>query len=70
MRAIRLEGVGQLAVRDLETPVPGEGDLLVRVEACGICGTDRHLFHGEFPSRPPVTLVTSSPARWKPSDPA
>jgi L-iditol 2-dehydrogenase len=30
--------------------------LLVRVEACGICGTDRHLFLGEFPSRPPVVL--------------
>ncbi len=28
----------------------------MRVDACGICGTDRHLFHGEFPSNPPVTL--------------
>ncbi|KQQ79852.1 zinc-dependent alcohol dehydrogenase family protein [Aureimonas sp. Leaf324] len=56
MQAIRLEGVGELAVRETAKPVPGEGDLLVRVEACGICGTDRHLFHGEFPSRPPVTL--------------
>ncbi|RUY87507.1 zinc-dependent alcohol dehydrogenase family protein, partial [Mesorhizobium sp. M7A.F.Ca.CA.001.10.2.1] len=29
--------------------------LLVRIEACGVCGTDRHLFHGEFPCTPPVT---------------
>ncbi len=56
MRAIRLEGVGALAVREMARPVPGPNDLLVRVEACGLCGTDRHLFHGAFPSRPPVTL--------------
>jgi threonine dehydrogenase-like Zn-dependent dehydrogenase len=34
----------------------GTGDLLVRIEASGICGTDRHLYRGEFPCRPPVTL--------------
>lgn len=56
MKAVRLEQVGQLRLRDVEKPHAGPGELLVRVEACGICGTDRHLFHGEFPARPPVTL--------------
>lgn len=56
MKALRLESVGNLFVRDVEKPVAGPGDLLVRVEACGICGTDRHLLHGEFPSKPPVTI--------------
>lgn len=56
MRALRLEAIGELFVREVEKPVPGPGDLLVRVEACGVCGTDRHLLHGEFPSKPPVTL--------------
>lgn len=56
MRALRLESVGNLFVREVDKPVPGPDDLLVRVEACGICGTDRHLFLGEFPSRPPVTI--------------
>lgn len=56
MKAMRLESIGNLFVREVETPVPGPEDLLVRVEACGICGTDRHLLHGEFPSTPPVTL--------------
>lgn len=56
MRAVRLEAVGRLALRDVPEPVPGPGEVLVRVEACGICGTDRHLLHGEFPSAPPVTL--------------
>jgi L-iditol 2-dehydrogenase len=56
MKAIRLEAVGQLFVRDVEKPVPGPGQMLVRIEACGICGTDRHLYLGEFPAAPPVTL--------------
>lgn len=56
MKALRLEAIGDLFVREVDTPSPGPGDLLVRVEACGICGTDRHLLHGEFPSMPPVTI--------------
>lgn len=56
MKAVRLEAVGSLFTRELALPVPGPDDLLVRVEASGICGTDRHLFHGEFPCKPPVTL--------------
>lgn len=56
MRALRLEAVGRLALRDLPDPVAGPGEVLVRVGACGVCGTDRHLYRGEFPSRPPVTL--------------
>lgn len=56
MKAMRLEAIGNLFVREVEKPAPGPDDLLVRVEACGVCGTDRHLLHGEFPSAPPVTL--------------
>lgn len=56
MKAIRLEAINQLFVRQLKTPVPADGEILVKVNAAGICGTDRHLFHGEFPCRPPVTL--------------
>lgn len=56
MKAMRLESVGNLFVRDVEKPRPGPDDLLVRVEACGVCGTDRHLLLGEFPSKPPVTI--------------
>ena len=56
MKAVRLEATGKLVLSDVQRPEPRTGELLVRVEACGICGTDRHLFLGEFPSRPPVTL--------------
>jgi L-iditol 2-dehydrogenase len=40
MRAARLHGVGDLRVEEVAAPEPGPGDLLVRVEACGICPTD------------------------------
>jgi 2-desacetyl-2-hydroxyethyl bacteriochlorophyllide A dehydrogenase len=56
MKAMRLEATGKLFTREVEKPEGGADDLLVRVEACGVCGTDRHLFHGEFPCTPPVTL--------------
>ncbi|TIX74819.1 MAG: iditol 2-dehydrogenase, partial [Mesorhizobium sp.] len=56
MKAVRLEGVGNIALREVGKPAAGPDDLLVRIEACGVCGTDRHLFHGEFPCMPPVTL--------------
>jgi L-iditol 2-dehydrogenase len=56
MKAIRLEAVNNLFVRDFQKPHPGPDEVLVRVEASGVCGTDRHLYHGEFPCRPPVTL--------------
>ena len=33
---------------DLPTPRPGEGELLVKVGACGICGSDLHLYQWEL----------------------
>ena len=40
MRAARLHGVGDLRIETLEVPRPGPRELVVRVEACGICPTD------------------------------
>jgi L-iditol 2-dehydrogenase len=56
MRAARLQAVGDVAVVQVRKPTPGLGEVLVRVLAAGICGTDRHLYKGEFPCAPPVTL--------------
>jgi len=56
MRAARLEGVDDLRMRQVAAPEPGLGEVVVRVEACGVCGTDRHILHGEYPAAPPVTL--------------
>ncbi|MDO9638619.1 MAG: zinc-dependent alcohol dehydrogenase family protein [Pseudotabrizicola sp.] len=56
MQALRLYGTHDLRLDEVPEPVPGPGEVLIRVEAAGICGTDRHLYLGEFPSTPPVTL--------------
>lgn len=56
MRAVRLFGIDDLRLSAPPEPEPGPGELLVRVEAAGICGTDRHLARGEFPCTPPVIL--------------
>jgi L-iditol 2-dehydrogenase len=56
MRAVQLQAVGRLEMVAVDTPRPGPGEILARVLAAGICGTDRHLFKGEFPCTPPVTL--------------
>ncbi|ENN88781.1 sorbitol dehydrogenase [Rhizobium freirei PRF 81] len=56
MRSVRLEAVGSLTMRDVERPNAGPGELIVRVLAAGICGSDRHMFKGEYPTAIPVTL--------------
>lgn len=40
MRAARWHRAGDIRVEDIPVPVPGDGELLVRVERTGICGTD------------------------------
>ncbi len=59
MKAVRFLGPGQpVAVQDVPDPVPGPFDVVVRVEACGICASDLHLIHGEMPPvvPPPLTM--------------
>ena len=56
MKAVRLLSVGQLVLAEVPKPTPSPGDILVRIEAVGICGSDRHMFKGEFPTAKPVTL--------------
>ena len=56
MKAVVLSAVDNLALLDVEKPKPGIKECLVKVLACGICGTDRHIYHGEYPSAKPVIL--------------
>ena len=46
MRAGVLFGVERVEVRDVPLPVIREHDVLVRVSAVGLCGTDAHIFAG------------------------
>ena len=56
MKAVVLSAVNALAIAEVEKPKPGSKECLVKVLACGICGTDRHIYHGEYPSTKPVIL--------------
>ena len=49
-------GVGHVELRDIPAPEPGPGQVLIRVKAAGICGTDLHIYHDEFKTVPPVVL--------------
>src|ERR1700722_4383966 len=56
MRAIVLDRPGSFRVAEVPDPTPAPGQVVVKVDACGICGTDLHIMDGEFPPTPyPIT---------------
>ena len=50
MRALLVDGPGSAGVTDVPEPVPGPGEVLVAVEAAGICGSDVELLNGRRPA--------------------
>jgi L-iditol 2-dehydrogenase len=57
MQAMVLEQYGRLDLRDLPQPAPGPGEVLIRVAACGICGSDVHGYDGSSGRRiPPIVM--------------
>ncbi|SER37067.1 zinc-dependent alcohol dehydrogenase family protein [Microlunatus flavus] len=47
-RAVVYDEPRRFTVRDVETPAPGPGQVVLRVLVAGVCGTDLHLHDGEF----------------------
>ena len=58
MKALVKFGKGRegMELRDVPMPVIKEGELLVKILAAGICGTDLHIMNDEFPAIMPVTI--------------
>ena len=56
MRAVRFHSRENLSLDLLPVLDPQPGELRIRPLAVGVCGTDSHIFHGEFPVRPPRVL--------------
>src|SRR4051794_41641785 len=57
MKALVYTGPHALECRDEAEPLPGNDEVLVRVEAVGICGSDMHAYHGHDSPRPaPLVL--------------
>jgi len=46
-----------LEIQDLAIPEPGTGQVLVRMEACGLCHTDIHAAHGDWPVKPTPPFI-------------
>ncbi|MBK9115288.1 MAG: alcohol dehydrogenase catalytic domain-containing protein [Betaproteobacteria bacterium] len=57
MKALVYAAPCEVVYRDEPDPRPGAGDVLIRVDAVGICGSDMHAYHGRDPRRvPPLVL--------------
>ncbi|MDR2019621.1 MAG: alcohol dehydrogenase catalytic domain-containing protein [Treponema sp.] len=51
------KGDGNIEVRDIPVPkIKNDDDVLIRISAAGVCGTDLHIYHDEFPCWPPVVM--------------
>lgn len=46
-----------LAIEEVEVPRPGAGEILVKVEACGVCHTDLHAAQGDWPVKPSPPFI-------------
>lgn len=58
MRAAMVTEFGApLQVSDLELPTPGPGEALVELETSGVCHTDLHAAHGDWPVKPSPPFV-------------
>ena len=57
MKALVYEGVEALEIRDVPEPEPADGELLIRVEAVGICGSDIHAYLGHDNRRPAPPIL-------------
>jgi threonine dehydrogenase-like Zn-dependent dehydrogenase len=57
MKALVYTGPNTLVFRDEPEPAPEAGEILVKVEAVGICGSDMHAYHGFDARRPPPLIL-------------
>ena len=58
MKAIVYDAPRQFQYKDVPEPKIESDDVLVRIDACGLCGTDLHIHEGEFAPRFPFNSRT------------
>ena len=78
MRAAEITAPNVASIVEIPKPSPGPGELLIEVAAAGVCGTDLHIFHGEYEATYPivpghefsgtVAEVGEGVARFRPGD--
>ncbi|MEO7336551.1 MAG: alcohol dehydrogenase AdhP [Caldimonas sp.] len=58
MQAAVVEAFGKpLRLMELDVPVAGPGQILVKTEACGVCHTDLHARNGDWPAKPTLPFT-------------
>lgn len=58
MRAAVVRAFGQpLSIEEVPIPTPGPGEVLVKVRASGVCHTDLHAAHGDWPVKPSLPFI-------------
>ncbi|MEQ6250284.1 alcohol dehydrogenase catalytic domain-containing protein [Sulfitobacter sp. HNIBRBA3233] len=57
MKALVYDGIEDLGYREVDAPVPAQGEHLVRIEAVGICGSDMHAYLGHDARRPAPLIL-------------
>lgn len=62
MRGVVLLGDGELTVKEFPDPKPGPGEVVVRVKAAGICGSDIHMYHQPKREGKPDVIAGHEPA--------
>ncbi len=55
--AVSSEFKAPLTIQDVETPAIAANEVLVKIHACGVCHTDMHACHGDWPVKPKQPLI-------------
>jgi 2-desacetyl-2-hydroxyethyl bacteriochlorophyllide A dehydrogenase len=56
MQALIVEGRESYRVTEVPVPEPGEREVLIKVDSCGLCGTDIHIYRGQFFANFPLII--------------
>ena len=57
MKAAYVTGIKETEICEIDKPVPQKGEVLIKIEAVGICGSDLHLFLGAHAFRKPPVIM-------------
>lgn len=58
MKAAVVKQFGKpLVIEEVEVPKPKDGEVLVKIEACGVCHTDLHALEGDWPVKPNLNAL-------------
>jgi threonine dehydrogenase-like Zn-dependent dehydrogenase len=61
MKAVVFQGEGKLEIRDYPDPVPGPDEVIIRMKASGMCGSDLHHLHGPLRTGPELVIEGHEP---------